>query len=272
LQTLILKENVLTDEGVRKLTVRKRMFKEVNSPLETLDLSDNTGITEKSLQFLGCLTKLTMINTSNTSISRKVTRQSSAKWIVLPSEYTRLGEENVAGKILKNLSHARQSNSEVKTILVSRNLFSCPHWSELEFTHCDLNNKRKIFPAFDHTAMSGDQLQAKNVVKKNHLSMEEKIEMSSLSDNPAHDNIHEVSEMVSYYLPSEVQRVKNGSLKRTHSALNNTSHKNSRPSNIMGQHEGEDAIDSLVAQYQSSLSDHIKRPKRSLLEVLDEYM
>ncbi|RUS71479.1 hypothetical protein EGW08_020765 [Elysia chlorotica] len=91
LQTLILKGNALTDEGVRRLTLRNRMFIGNALPLETLDLSENLGITEKSLLFLNRLQKLTILNISNTSISEKAIfkQRLTASWRTLTDTYER---------------------------------------------------------------------------------------------------------------------------------------------------------------------------------------
>ncbi|GFO39094.1 leucine rich repeat containing 42 [Plakobranchus ocellatus] len=89
LQTLILKGNSLSDEGVRKLTLKQRMFIGKASTLEVLDLSENVGVTVKSLRFSKCLINLVVLNASLTGISTETWRRQDSvnRWRILPRDY-----------------------------------------------------------------------------------------------------------------------------------------------------------------------------------------
>ncbi|CAL1542891.1 unnamed protein product, partial [Lymnaea stagnalis] len=80
LKTLILQNNSLSDEGVRKLTVQPRMFKKVSS-LSCLDLSDNEVLTERSIKLLKCLSNLSLLKMSNTAFVSEA-KNVSNDWLV----------------------------------------------------------------------------------------------------------------------------------------------------------------------------------------------
>ncbi|XP_059149284.1 leucine-rich repeat-containing protein 42-like [Physella acuta] len=66
LQTLILRNNSLSDEGVRRLTINPRLFLK-QPPLKYLDLSENFQLTEKIFDFLNFI-NLELLNLSGTNI------------------------------------------------------------------------------------------------------------------------------------------------------------------------------------------------------------
>lgn len=69
LQTLNLRENGLTDAGVRRLTLPCRMLGRGPLLLRELDLSGNAGIADKSAISLACFTQLRQVNLSCTSVT-----------------------------------------------------------------------------------------------------------------------------------------------------------------------------------------------------------
>ncbi|XP_064479387.1 leucine-rich repeat-containing protein 42-like isoform X2 [Ornithodoros turicata] len=71
LKTLKLRDVNLSDAGMRKLTLPTRMFGKGPVNLQTLILSDNGGITDKSLHSLSCYRMLTTVDLSNTSATRR---------------------------------------------------------------------------------------------------------------------------------------------------------------------------------------------------------
>ncbi|BFZ16781.1 hypothetical protein BsWGS_19820 [Bradybaena similaris] len=73
LQTLSLRNNQVTDEGVRRLTVKSRMSQTNCLVLKSLDVSSNSGITLKSVNFLRYFPSLALLDVSNTSMTFKDT-------------------------------------------------------------------------------------------------------------------------------------------------------------------------------------------------------
>ncbi|KAK6990577.1 leucine-rich repeat-containing protein 42 [Biomphalaria glabrata] len=78
LQSLSLCSNYLTDEGIRKLTIQNRMFKQKSS-LVYLDLSDNK-VSDKCVSHLTCLENLKVVNIFNTGISLKTINTVWSLW------------------------------------------------------------------------------------------------------------------------------------------------------------------------------------------------
>ncbi|XP_035827944.1 uncharacterized protein LOC101859196 [Aplysia californica] len=68
LKTLVLRNNGLSDEGIRKMTTRMRMYGLSSVELTHLDLSENIKITSRSLKFLVSFRKLQVLNATNTAI------------------------------------------------------------------------------------------------------------------------------------------------------------------------------------------------------------
>ena len=69
LTRLSLKENCLSDAGVRKFTLPQRLLKGGLEKLSVLDLSLNPDITDESVKHIGKLNSLTALNLSGTRIS-----------------------------------------------------------------------------------------------------------------------------------------------------------------------------------------------------------
>ena len=69
LARLSLKENCISDVGVRRLTLPQRLLKGSLAVLSVLDLSLNPGITDGSVKYLSKLATLTALNLSGTRIT-----------------------------------------------------------------------------------------------------------------------------------------------------------------------------------------------------------
>ena len=69
LTKLSLKENCLSDTGIRKLTIPQRLFKGGLENLSILDLSLNPSITDDSIKHLVKLNTLTALNLSGTKVT-----------------------------------------------------------------------------------------------------------------------------------------------------------------------------------------------------------
>ncbi|KAH9491697.1 hypothetical protein Btru_029948 [Bulinus truncatus] len=82
LKTLVLRSNLLTDDGIRRLTVQSRMFKK-SSSLTCLDLSDNKTLSDRCINYFTCLENLQIVNIFNTRIVLKNKHQC---WSVLDSQ------------------------------------------------------------------------------------------------------------------------------------------------------------------------------------------
>ncbi|XP_041359175.1 leucine-rich repeat-containing protein 42-like [Gigantopelta aegis] len=63
-----LRNNALSDEGIRKMTSPIRMFKKGPLNLQKIDISDNTQITVKGVVYLRVFTQLQVIDLSGTSV------------------------------------------------------------------------------------------------------------------------------------------------------------------------------------------------------------
>ena len=66
---LSLKENCLSDTGVRKLTIPQRLLKGGLGELSILDLSLNSSITDDSIKHIIKLNSLTALNLSGTKVT-----------------------------------------------------------------------------------------------------------------------------------------------------------------------------------------------------------
>lgn len=69
LKSLSLKDNCLSDAGVRHFTLPRRFFKSGLGKLSVLDLSLNPNITDKSVKHIAKLHSLSALNLSGTRIS-----------------------------------------------------------------------------------------------------------------------------------------------------------------------------------------------------------
>lgn len=66
---LSLKENCLSDSGIRKLTLPQRLLKGGLGQLSVLDLSLNPGITDDSIKHIVKLNSLSALNLSGTKVT-----------------------------------------------------------------------------------------------------------------------------------------------------------------------------------------------------------
>ena len=66
---LSLKDNCLSDAGVKKFTLPQRLLKDGLGKLAVLDLASNRDITDNAVKHLLKLTSLTALNRSGTQVS-----------------------------------------------------------------------------------------------------------------------------------------------------------------------------------------------------------
>ena len=66
---LSLKDNCLSDTGVKKFTLPQRLLKDGLGRLSVLDLSLNPGVCDNSIKYLVKITSLTALNLSGTGVT-----------------------------------------------------------------------------------------------------------------------------------------------------------------------------------------------------------
>ena len=69
LEKLSLKDNCLSDVGVKKLTLPQRLLKDGLRKLSVLDLSLNPGISDSSIKYLIKINSFTALNLSGTGVT-----------------------------------------------------------------------------------------------------------------------------------------------------------------------------------------------------------
>ncbi|KAL8584656.1 hypothetical protein ACOMHN_002385 [Nucella lapillus] len=111
LEVLVLRNNNLTDEGIRRLTAPLRIKKTGPLGLKTLDLSENADVTVGSLKFLRVFRELTLLNLSFTAIQELQHRQSVPEL----REYARGRSLVVLTAVSEKLRSEVRVMTEVKT-------------------------------------------------------------------------------------------------------------------------------------------------------------
>ena len=71
LEKLSLKDNCLSDVGVKKITLPQRLLKDGLGKLSVLDLSLNPGMSDSSVKYLIKINSLTALNLSGTGVTFK---------------------------------------------------------------------------------------------------------------------------------------------------------------------------------------------------------
>ncbi|XP_076463025.1 uncharacterized protein LOC143295290 [Babylonia areolata] len=134
LETLVLRKNELTDEGIRKLTAPLRIKKSGPLSLQTLDLSENTEVTVKSVKFLRVFSVLKVLDLSFTALHNLYLMQTVPELI----EYAR-------GRSLETVTAVRgELGTSVKQRLREKMEVETQGWAADLFNTWSLDSRHKL--------------------------------------------------------------------------------------------------------------------------------
>lgn len=129
LKQLYIKDNCLSDVGVRKLTAPVRVIKRGLENLESLDISCNANITDFGIVFLCCFKKLQTLDISNTGVKDKmaVTKMIQTQLGLVPSDsplkefdHTECGNKGWAEQVVAQWESMISESSKPHTNIQSR--------------------------------------------------------------------------------------------------------------------------------------------------------